>query len=98
MSDKEYIPKPLELADVDLSEDLMSLAETMARNVHEQWATTRIEQGWRYGAQRSDSRKEHPCLVPYDELEESERIYDRNSAISTLKLITKLGYDITKRR
>lgn len=97
MSVKEYRPKPLELADVELSDDLMSLADTMARNVHEQWAATRIEQGWRYGEERSDSRKEHPCLVPYDELDESERVYDRNSAISTLKLITRLGYDITKR-
>lgn len=97
MSSKEYVPKPLVLTDVELSEDLMSLAETMARNVHEQWAATRIEQGWRYGSERSDSRKEHPCLVPYEELDESERIYDRNSAIGTLKLITRLGYDITKK-
>ena len=97
MNSNEYIPQPIDLESVELSDDLMSLAEIMARNVHEQWAATRMEQGWHYGQKRSDSRKEHPCLVPYDELDESERVYDRNSAISTLKLITRLGYDITKR-
>ncbi len=97
MSNKEYIPHPEDVTDIELTADLMALAEVMAKNVHEEWAATRIEQGWRYGDKRNDSLKEHPCLIPYEELDESERVYDRNSAISTLKLITKLGYDITKR-
>ena len=36
-------------------------------------------------------------LVPYDELPESEKEYDRNTAIETLKLIIKLGYKITRK-
>jgi len=70
----------------------------MAKNVHDVWAQTRIEQGWRYGVQRNDAEKLHPCLVPYEELPESEKEYDRNTAISTLKLIKKLGFDIYRKK
>jgi ryanodine receptor 2 len=68
----------------------------MAKNVHEVWAKSRIEEGWRYGEMRSDELKTHPCLVPYEELPELEKAYDRNTALSTLKLIHKLGFKIEK--
>ncbi len=79
-----------------MPEDLAELTEQMARNVHEVWAQTRIRQGWSYGPTRNDDLKQHPCLVPYDDLPESEREYDRNTALETLKLIRSLGYKIEK--
>lgn len=91
-----YVPCPVDTNEVQLPVELTQLIEAMARNVHEVWAQSRIEQGWRYGAERSDALKEHPCLVPYDELPEVEKAYDRNTALGTLKLITKLGFKITK--
>ena len=91
-----YVPKPIDTSDVVLPEELMSLVEDMSRNVHDVWAETRINDGWRYGDRRNDERKEHPCLVDYDDLTESEREYDRNTAVGTLKLIYKLGFKITK--
>jgi hypothetical protein len=75
----------------------MELVEVMAKNVHEVWAESRIRGAWRYGVTRNEERKEHPCLIPYEELPESERDYDRNTAIGTLKLIHKLGFKIEKR-
>lgn len=66
--------------------------ENIARNVHETWAKQRIADGWKYGPVRNDATKEHPCLVPYDELDESEKVYDRTTAGQTLKLIMKLGF------
>ena len=81
---------------VGLSKNLKLLVEQMARNVHEVWAESRISQGWVYGEQRDDEKKTHPCLVPYEKLPEEEKEYDRNTAISTLKFIMKLGYKITK--
>lgn len=92
----EYKPQPIDLSQVELPAELQDLTEQMARNVHEVWAETRIKQGWRYGAARNDERMEHPCLVPYDELPESEREYDRNTSVETLKLILSLGFKITK--
>lgn len=91
-----YTPKPADLSDVNLPADLEPLIEQMAKNVHDVWAESRIHDGWRYGPERNDERKEHPCLVEYDELPDSEREYDRNTAIGTLKLILKLGFKIEK--
>lgn len=91
-----YNPSPVDTSNIVLPDELNPLVEKMAENVHDEWAKTRIEQGWSYGKERNDAEKKHPCLVPYDELPESEKVYDRNTAISTLKLIMYMGFDITK--
>ena len=93
---KKYVPQPVDTTKVQLPEELMVLVEEMAKNVHEVWAQTRMEQGWTYGEVRNDELKKHPCLVEYEELPEEERLYDRNTAIGTLKLIRQLGFNITK--
>ncbi|MBO5839261.1 MAG: Ryanodine receptor Ryr [Bacteroidales bacterium] len=91
---KNYVPQPVDTDDVVLGKDLEELVEQMAKNVHEVWAQTRMEQGWTYGEQRDDAKKQHPCLVAYEELPEEEKEYDRNTAVGTLKLIRKLGFNI----
>ena len=96
MNKKEYIPQPIDTSDVKLPEDLELLVEQMSKNVHEVWAETRIRQGWTYGEQRNDELKTHPCLIPYEELPEEEKEYDRNTSIGTLKLIMKLGFKISR--
>ncbi len=93
---KQYIPQPLDTAEVELPEELKSLVEVMSKNVHEVWAQTRIEQGWTWGETRNDALKQHPSLVPYEELSEAEKVFDRNTSTETLKLILKLGFKITK--
>lgn len=93
---KDYTPQPVNTDDVRLPEELNALVEEMAKNVHEVWAQSRMEQGWTYGTQRDDNLKYHPCLVPYDELPEVEKEYDRSTALGTLKLIRKLGFSIQK--
>lgn len=96
MERKAYIPQPVDTSDVKLPEELVKLVEKMAENVHEVWAKARIEQGWTYGEVRNDDKKKHPCLIPYSELPEVEKEYDRNTSISTLKLILNLGFKISK--
>ncbi len=96
MEERKYVPEPIDTTGVELPESLTMLIEQMARNVHEVWAASRMSQGWTYGSQRDDTLKTHPCLVPYETLPEEEKEYDRNTAISTLKLITKLGFKISK--
>ena len=91
-----YIPKPVDTSNVNLPTDLLELTEKIAENVHENWAAGRIKEGWVYGAERNDREKTTPCLVPYDQLSESEKEYDRNTAMETLKLIVALGYKIDK--
>lgn len=96
-SEKNYLPSPLDTAEIALSDDLVGLTEEMARNVHDVWAQSRLSQGWRYGEARNDREKTHPCLIPYEELPEEEKEYDRRTATETLKLIMKLGYEIVKK-
>lgn len=93
---KMYVPKPIDTSDVKLSDELVNLTEILARNVHDTWAVARISEGWTYGTERNQGEKTTPCLVEYDQLPESEKDYDRRSAMESVKLILKLGYKITK--
>ena len=89
-----YKPTPIDTSHVQLTDDILELCEQLAKNTHEVWAAGRIKDGWTYGEERDDTRKKHPCLVPYEELSEDEKEYDRRTAMETLKLIVKLGYTI----
>ena len=77
-----------------MPESLAPLIEALAVNVHDTWAKGRMDAGWTYGPVRDDAKKQHPCLVPYDELPDSEKAYDRDTAISALKFVCKKGYRI----
>jgi ryanodine receptor 2 len=91
-----YTPNPLDTKNISLPKELEPLVESMAKNCHDEWAQQRIKDGWTYGSTRNDSEKKHPCLVPYEELPEGEKEYDRVTSISTLKLIIASGFEITK--
>ena len=90
----EYTPKPIETSQVEISQELSDLTELLACNAHDNWAAQRIADGWVYGPARDDAKKQHPCLIPYEELPESEKAYDRNTAMETIKAIVSLGYQI----
>ena len=96
MKQKTYTPQPIDTTGVELPKELEQLVEQMSKNVHEVWSETRISQGWKYGEERNDEQKTHPCLVPYEELPEEEKEYDRNTCIGTLKLILKFGFKISR--
>lgn len=96
MNTNKYIPNPVDVSSANLPEELVALSEVIAKNVHEVWAKNRMAQGWTYGPERDDSKKETPCLCEYENLSEAEKHFDRETAFSTLKLITQLGYKITK--
>ncbi len=86
-----YTPQPLDTAHVALPANLQPLLERLAKNTHEVWAAQRIKDGWTYGPQRDDAKKHHPCLIPYEDLPESEKEYDRKTAGEVLKAILVLG-------
>lgn len=91
-----YIPSPIDTSNVELTDKLKQLVEELARNVHDIWAIGRINDGWTYGPERNDTLKQHPCLIDYADLPESEKEYDRNTAMETLKMILKLGWRIER--
>ena len=92
----KYSPSPIDTSEINLPDDLKPLMEEVAKNVHEVWAIGRIRDGWVYGEERNTEMKTTPCLIPYENLPEEEKQYDRNTAMETLKLIMKLGYTIKK--
>ncbi len=89
-----YHPAPLDTSSVVLSAELSALTERLAENTHEIWAAQRLADGWTFGPHRNDTTKTHPCLIPYNQLPESEKEYDRRTAIGALKAIVALGYQI----
>ena len=93
---KAYAPKPIDISDVVLGDDIEELREAIAENAHEIWAQNRMAEGWTYGPERNDALKQTPDMVPYSQLPDSEREYDRKMAMQTISLMRKLGYDIVK--
>jgi len=91
-----YQPKPIDTSRIELSDDLQDLIEVLAKNAHDNWALQRMDEGWVFGPSRDDEAKKHPDLIPYDELPESEKEYDRRMATETIKLILASGFRIEK--
>ena len=97
MEKNTYTPNPINLDDVQLPPYLEDLKEAIAENVHEVWSAGRIREGWTYGHERDDKLKKHPDIIPYSELTDGEKQFDRETAMNTIKLVIKLGYEIIKR-
>lgn len=96
-NDNSYEPHPIDLSDIDLTQDLIELREAIAENAHEVWAYNRKKEGWTYGPVRDDEKKTNPDLVPYNRLPESEKLYDREMAMETIKLLDKLGWEVKRK-
>ena len=92
----DYEPQPINLDEIPLTDELLELREAIAENAHDVWARTRIKEGWTYGPKRDDENKQHPDLVPYSALPDSEKEYDRLMAFDTIRLVKKLGFNIVK--
>jgi len=92
-----YTPRPVDTSAVELTPDLLGLTERLAEHAHDVWALGRLAQGWRYGPARDDAAKTHPCLVPYADLPEGEKEFDRRAALGTLTAVVALGYAVVPR-
>ncbi len=91
-----YRPTPIDTSGITLSDDLLGLRERLAENAHDVWASRRLSEGWTYGPTRDDAARKHPDLVPYARLPDTEKQYDRDTAMETLKAIIALGYRIER--
>ena len=92
-----YDPRPIDTSEVEIPDELSQLTELLAKNAHDHWAIGRLRDGWRYGEKRHDEKKEHPDLVPYEDLPETEKQFDRETAMQTLRAIIALGFRIERR-
>ncbi len=91
-----YTPRPIPTTHITLTPDLLELRERLAENAHDHWALLKLAEGWTHGPIQDPVAKHHPDLIPYDQLSEAKKQYDRNAAMETLKAIIALGYRIVK--
>lgn len=94
---KDYVPEPIDTSAVVLPEELVNLTEVLAKSTHDNWACQRLQDGWTYGPHRDDTLKTHPSLIPYEQLPEREKVYDRRSAMESIKAMLSLGFRISRR-
>jgi hypothetical protein len=91
-----YKPRPIDVAHVKLTPEIRRLTERLARNAHDVWGAKRLAEGWTFGPKKDGDLKQTPLLVPYSKLPESEKQYDRDLAMATLKATLALGYRIER--
>jgi len=57
-------------------EKVISGQATEPKSLHESWYEVKKAQGWVYGEVKDPDKKTHPCMVPYSELPEEQRMKD----------------------
>ena len=85
-----YEPKHQKLSEIQLPADCN--VEQAAKAIHEKWMAGRLADGWTLGDRRDDGLRTTPCLVPYEQLPESEKAYDRATVEQTTKTLISLGF------
>ena len=91
----DYEPKPITTEHIVLSDEILELVELLAENAHDIWASERLRDGWTFGPERDDTKRQHPCLVPYAQLPDPDRDYDRTMVIGSIGAILALGFTIS---
>ncbi len=61
---------------------------------HERWCRERTNAGWTLGPERDDKLKKSPYLVPWEELSEKVKDYDRNAVSKIPEILHKAGFEI----
>ncbi len=71
--------------------------ELLAEHEHEQWMAERLSRGWKLG-ERDVANKRSPYLVPYGELTEEIKDYDRDAVRNIPALCDRIGMAIYERK
>ncbi|XP_072301849.1 ryanodine receptor 3 isoform X1 [Eucyclogobius newberryi] len=96
LSQASFIPMPVDTTQVVLPPLLDNVRDKLAENIHELWAMNKIELGWMYGKVRDDNKRQHPCLVDFLKLPETERNYNLQMSSETLKTLLALGCHVAQ--
>ena len=74
--------------------DLEKMIDPLAAQVHDAWMRQRQAEGWSWGAVHNAALKQHPCLVAYEQLPESEKEVDRRTARTAIQGLMGLGFEV----
>ncbi|XP_053136342.1 ryanodine receptor 3 isoform X7 [Hemicordylus capensis] len=91
LSQANFIPCPIDTSQIVLPLHLEKIRDKLAENIHELWGMNKIELGWTYGKIRDDNKRQHPCLVEFSKLPETEKNYNLQMSTETLKTLLALG-------
>uniref|UniRef100_A0A8C9YFV3 Ryanodine receptor 3 n=1 Tax=Sander lucioperca TaxID=283035 RepID=A0A8C9YFV3_SANLU len=91
MSQASFIPTPVETSQIVMPPHLEKVRDKLAENIHELWGMNKIELGWSYGKIRDDNKRQHPCLVDFSKLPDTEKNYNLQMSTETLKTLLALG-------
>ncbi|XP_069065087.1 ryanodine receptor 3 isoform X1 [Pleurodeles waltl] len=94
LSQASFIPCPVDTSQIVLPPHLEKIRDKLAENIHELWGMNKIELGWTYGKVRDDNKRQHPCLVEFSKLPETEKNYNLQMSTETLKTLLALGCHI----
>ncbi|XP_019482753.1 PREDICTED: ryanodine receptor 3 [Hipposideros armiger] len=94
LSQASFIPCPINTSQVVLPSHLEKIRDRLAENIHELWGMNKIELGWTFGKIRDDNKRQHPCLVEFSKLPETEKNYNLQMSTETLKTLLALGCHI----
>ncbi|KAI2654040.1 Ryanodine receptor 2 [Labeo rohita] len=95
-SQTSFIPKPVDTSQIVMPPHLEKVRDRLAENIHELWGMNKIELGWSYGKIREDNKRQHPCLVDFSKLPETERNYNLQMSTETLKTLLALGCHVVQ--
>uniref|UniRef100_A0AAQ6A9H2 Ryanodine receptor 3 n=1 Tax=Amphiprion ocellaris TaxID=80972 RepID=A0AAQ6A9H2_AMPOC len=96
LSQASFIPTPVDTSQIVLPPHLDNIRDKLAENIHELWGMNKIELGWTYGKVRDDNKRQHPCLVDFAKLPETERNYNLQMSSETLKTLLSLGCHVAQ--
>lgn len=68
--------------------------ELMAEMEHGRWIVERLRSGWKYGSKRDAINKISPFLVPWKDLPDKVKDYDRNAVRNWPALFSQAGLEI----
>ncbi|XP_073784038.1 ryanodine receptor 3-like isoform X2 [Danio rerio] len=91
-----FIPRPVDTSQTVMPPHLEKVRDRLAENIHELWGMNKIELGWSYGKIREDNKRQHPCLVDFSKLPETERNYNLQMSTETLKTLLALGCHVVQ--
>jgi hypothetical protein len=61
---------------MDGVEAILRGAITKPEDSHENWLQAKHAEGWKWGAVKDPDKKEHPCMVAFDELPPEQQLKD----------------------
>ncbi|XP_061097426.1 ryanodine receptor 3-like isoform X2 [Conger conger] len=96
LSQASFIPVPVETSHIVMPPHLENVRDKLAENIHELWGMNKIELGWSYGKIRDDNKRQHPCLVDFSKLPDTERNYNTQMSTETLKTLLALGCHVVQ--